>query len=239
MKFTPHFFDKLPSTQIFAKELIAQNRFSYGDVIVAAEQTQGYGRRGHVWQSPLGNLYATMILPLRELSDMTWMGFVTGLALYEAVTHFITSGDSLKIKWPNDLLLNGAKLAGLLVEIVDKNILVGFGVNLAFAPLADQPTACLVTSPLPADYLDYFIPAFARWYATGCEQGMEALHQPWLAYAGYQPQQELTARLPDGDIVTGRFIGLDFNGALILQAGEKTYSLTAADLFSNSEDDRK
>ena len=118
--------------------------------LVADEQSGGRGRHGRSWVSPPGNLYATLLLPEPCAPAVApELGFVAGTALHAAVSLLIGLGPPrLALKWPNDLLLDGAKTAGLLLEGLHVGgrfiVLIGFGVNIS--------SACLLyTSPSPRD----------------------------------------------------------------------------------------
>lgn len=238
LSFTPHFFEKLPSTQILAHEWVVQRRAVSGDIIVAAAQTNGYGRRGNVWESPQGNLFATLILDMPDARCIEWLGFATSLALYDTAHHFEPMHDELRLKWPNDLMLDGKKLSGILLEVLDAKILVGIGVNLGTAPDTTQPTACL-PSVTPQLFLEELFPHYAHWYEIGQKSGFAGMRDVWLQRALLQPQQPITARIADGRVLTGKFIDLDPQGALILQAQDQKHIITAADIFISNDHERK
>ncbi len=241
INFTPHFFDTLPSTQTLAREWAEQGLYNSGDVIVAANQTGGYGRRGHTWVSPSGNLYATMILDMPNPDDLNWIGFVTGMALFDVAGHYASTQKELRIKWPNDLMIDGKKLAGILLEVVDRTILIGMGVNLQTAPETDQPTGSLEADAklTPEIFLYSFFPRFMHWYETTKRKGFSVLRETWLQRSYLRPQQEITARIADGRVLTGKFVELDAQGALVLQTPTKTHTITAADIFICHDHERK
>lgn len=122
------------STNNEALRRLASEPNLHGTVITAEEQTAGRGRYDRHWISLPSNLACTVILrtgaPLPALRETP---LVVGLALYKTVTGFGT-GQELRLKWPNDLLANGKKCAGILVETIEKNVIIGIGVNIARAP---------------------------------------------------------------------------------------------------------
>ena len=131
---TLHHITRTTSTQHEARRLIEEGFAGLGDAIVADEQTAGKGRFGRAWVSPSGGLYATVILASDPLLSLH-----AGLALVHVLRH---AGVFAELKWPNDLLVEGLKIAGILVEAIGELSLVGIGLNLTSAPL---DTATYVT----------------------------------------------------------------------------------------------
>ncbi|MCK5828204.1 biotin--[acetyl-CoA-carboxylase] ligase, partial [Candidatus Bipolaricaulota bacterium] len=122
-----HTIGRTSSTQHIARRLIEQGLASMGDAVVADEQTTGQGRFGRSWISPRGGLYATIILPSGPLLSLK-----AGLALVRALRR---AGVSAGLKWPNDVLVEDRKIAGVLVEAAEEHSLVGIGLNLISSPL--------------------------------------------------------------------------------------------------------
>lgn len=230
MQFTPHFFDTLPSTQILARCWVESGKYKSGDLIIATQQTEGYGRRGHAWLSPKGNFSGTFILDLKNQDDLKWLPFAMCLAIYDAAARY--TKEPLGIKWPNDVLLDGAKLAGMMIEVAGKAALIGVGVNLTYAPESDQRVAALAACPTVDDFTAQLLPRFAHWYDLGLAGGVGALRGPWLEHTIHQRNQSIKARLGDGTMVEGKFIDLDPDGALLLEIEQQTYVITSADIFS-------
>jgi BirA family biotin operon repressor/biotin-[acetyl-CoA-carboxylase] ligase len=140
----------LDSTSSLVKQR-AEDGAAEGLAIQALRQSAGRGRQGRGWDSPAGNLYLSVLLrpdvPLREAPQWS---FVAAVALAETLNALLPEVATLKLKWPNDVLLQGAKAAGILVEtgVATNNALdwicIGMGVNIATKPsLPDRPTACL------------------------------------------------------------------------------------------------
>ena len=127
---TIHRFPEVASTQDAARELLEYGRARTGHIVVADMQTAGRGRYGREWLSPAGGLYATLILEPRPLISLA-----CGVAIARALEAFDLR---VELKWPNDVEHYERKLAGILIEAVDKGLLVGIGINLEKAPL---PTA--------------------------------------------------------------------------------------------------
>jgi BirA family biotin operon repressor/biotin-[acetyl-CoA-carboxylase] ligase len=141
----------------------------------------------------------------------------------------------LWIKWPNDLLLDGAKLSGILLERADDAVIVGIGVNLAHAPTDTDRLATSLAdhgaAPDPADFAEILAEAFARWLGIWRGQGLAPVRTRWLERA-HPVGTALTARLPDGRWIDGLFGGLDQDGALILRLADGgTRVIHAGDVF--------
>ena len=123
--------EELGSTSDEARRL-AQANAPHGTVVAARRQTAGRGRQGRVWVSPAGNLHASFLLrPGVAAVRVPEIGFVAALAVAETVDAVLPAGPAATLKWPNDVQLAGAKVAGLLVELVeDGAVIVGIGVNV-------------------------------------------------------------------------------------------------------------
>ncbi len=202
----------------------------------AERQTSGRGRLGRVWQSPIGNLYASTIVRLRTIDPPpATLALVAAVALEEVVRAYLEGDPALQLKWPNDLLLGGAKLSGILLERAGDAVVIGLGVNLAHHPEdLDRPATSLAAqgiAPDPADFVETLADAFARWLDRWRGEGISAVRERWLARA-HPPGTALTARLPDSSTVDGIFDGLDGGGALILRLADgSTRVIHAGDVF--------
>ena len=187
----------------------------------ADRQTGGRGRHGRHWISPPGNLYAsTIVRPHPGDPPIETLSLVAGVALVEVARGWAREADErIRLKWPNDLLADGAKLAGILLERADDAVVIGFGTNLAHHPEGlDRATTSLAAiagvSADPALFLDDLADALARWLRLWREQGLEPIRRGWLAAAH-----------PIGTalVVSGReglFDGLDADGALRLRRAD-------------------
>jgi len=144
MESTIHHIERTTSTQLEARKLIAEGSAKSGDIVLANEQTAGRGRFGRTWISPNGGLYATVILP-----DTPLLSLKAGLAVVRALR---SVGLDAGLKWPNDVMMEDRKIAGVLVETDGDRSLVGIGLNLASAPL--ETATCVarhVDAPLDRD----------------------------------------------------------------------------------------
>lgn len=201
----------------------------------AEQQTGGRGRQGRVWQSPPGNFYGSTLVRLRASDPApATLALVAAVALEEAVRTLVPDA-ALAIKWPNDLLLGGAKLAGILLERAGDAVVVGIGVNLAHHPHdLDRPVTSLAAhgaAPDPAAFAEVLADGFAAWIARWRGEGLAPVRERWLARA-HPPGTALAASLPDGDRVEGLFERLDHDGALILRLADGSVrAIHAADVF--------
>ena len=213
--------------------LLARDGAEEGLWLRAERQTAGRGRLGRAWLSPDGNLYASTLVRLRPGNPQpASLALVAAVALQEAIAVF---GVTAELKWPNDLLLHGAKLSGILLERVGDAVVIGIGVNVAHHPeLPNRPTTSLAAAGTPVvaqTLLDVLAESFARWLARWRGEGLGPVRTAWLA-AAHPAGTALTARLPDGSTREGLFDGLDPDGALILRlASGERHVIHAADVF--------
>ena len=213
--------------------------------IITHEQFAGRGRRGREWVMPAGNFAGTLFLrPRGDAVAAAQLSFVAALALYDALGAVAGPAARLAIKWPNDVLLNGGKVAGILLESIGSGtevtaMAVGIGVNLAAAPDtgAVEPGAVAPVSvkgetgfDVPAElFLDILAPAFARWLAQFDTLGFAPIRSAWLARAA-RLGQPIVARTGRSQ-TQGVFEGIDERGALILKTPAGRSILPAADVF--------
>ncbi|XQZ45305.1 biotin--[acetyl-CoA-carboxylase] ligase [Paracoccus yeei] len=213
--------------------------------IMAHEQVAGRGRRGRAWVMPAGNFAGTLVLrPGGGPQAAAQLSFVAALALHDALTDACGPAARLAIKWPNDVLLNGGKVAGILLESAGSGgqvtaVAVGIGVNLAAVPDTGtiEPGAITPVSVLgetgfrtaPEDFLDLLAPAFARWLAQLETWGFPPIRNAWLARAA-RLGEPIVARTGRAQ-AQGIFEGIDDSGALILKTPAGRQVLPAADVF--------
>jgi len=237
-------FDTLDSTNAEALRRAAAG--ATGPLwILAHRQTAARGRRGRAWASPPGNFAATLLMQTPGApADAALRSFVAALGLFDAVVDLTGRPQALALKWPNDVLLHGAKFAGILLETGGPpggalRLAIGFGVNLATAPEAEAlepgatPPACLRdatgVSVEPETFLGVLAPSVARWEDRLRGEGLAPVRRAWLDRAA-RLGQPLTARLP-GREVTGRFETIDETGALVLATETGRVALSAAEVY--------
>ena len=218
-------FETLDSTNLEAKRRLAQGRME--ELWLRADrQTAGYGRRGRGWVMAAGNLACSRILAAPEpVAALGQLSFVAALAVADAMAGAVGEGAAaeIRLKWPNDVLIGGAKAAGVLLELVDtpagRRVVIGIGVNLAGAPALDRPTARLGLEerppPSPRAFLEMLALAFELRLGQWRGRGFAPIRADWLARA-YGRGAPMQARMGDR-LWSGVFRDLDDHGALILE----------------------
>jgi BirA family transcriptional regulator, biotin operon repressor / biotin---[acetyl-CoA-carboxylase] ligase len=212
---------------------------------VARKQTAGRGRRARVWASPPGNFHGTLVMAMRDApARVALRSFVAALALRDAFVGVTGLPDAFALKWPNDVLLNGAKVAGILLESAGSKdgvsqLAVGFGVNLIAAPAPDmlEPGALPAVSVLaetglrvtPEAFLDHLAPAFARWDAVLAADGFAPVRAAWLSHAA-RLGLPVRARMMH-EVHEGTFDSIDPAGNLVLITAAGRMTIPAADVF--------
>jgi BirA family biotin operon repressor/biotin-[acetyl-CoA-carboxylase] ligase len=197
----------------------------------AERQTGGRGRQGRGWHSPEGNLYASTLVRLHPGDPPpATLALVAAVALQEVISAYAPVQQVL-IKWPNDLLVEGAKLAGILLEREGEAVVIGMGVNLATYPEAlERPVTslCALTgdAPDPATFLENLADSFARWLGRWRGEGLAPIRYKWLA--GAHPIGTALATSAGN----GLFEGLDETGSLRLRLADGTSRVIhAGDVF--------
>jgi BirA family biotin operon repressor/biotin-[acetyl-CoA-carboxylase] ligase len=187
-----------------------------GDWLVALEQSAGKGRQGRTWVSAAGNFAGSTIVTLRPSDPPPpTLSLAAGLALAEAIDVAIPA-QALMLKWPNDLMLLGKKIAGILLERSGDRVAVGFGVNLTSAPaLPGREVASLGGKVTSQAFAPLLAASFARLLGLWRSNESAALARVWLERA-HPPGTRLTVHLGKDEVIAGRFAGLDGDGALRL-----------------------
>lgn len=213
--------------------------------ILALSQSAARGRRGRPWSMPKGNFAATLVMrPQGPPEVVALRSFVAALALFDAFVAVTGRAEMFSLKWPNDVLLSGGKVAGILLESVGagqgvSHLAIGIGINLAEAPPQSQlePQAMRavdLTSHAgvlvsPQAFLDVLASTYAGWEDKFNTLGFAPIRQAWLSRAA-RLGQVITARLPDREI-TGTFQTVDESGNLILQTATGRQTIPAADIY--------
>jgi len=208
--------------------------------ILAVEQTAARGRRGRAWSTPHGNFAGTLIMNRKgTAADAALRSFVASLALRDAFVAVTGDEGSFALKWPNDVLLNGGKVAGILLESVGQHLVIGIGVNLVHAPKPDQVEPGAVTPVSLSGVLgvdvppEVFLDALAAAYAEREEQfttyGFAPLRSAWLSHAA-RIGEVVTARTMRDETV-GVFEDVDTAGNLVLRTPKGSVAITAADVY--------
>jgi BirA family biotin operon repressor/biotin-[acetyl-CoA-carboxylase] ligase len=197
-----------------------------GLVVRAARQHKGRGRRGNTWEGLDGNLFCSMLIaPGVPPADIGLLSFVTALAVGDAIDETLPASVRVRFKWPNDILIEGRKVAGILLEsdstgsgAIDR-VVVGLGVNVVAAPEGtDRSATSLAAHGATVDAATLarrVITCFDHWHRRLKGAGFSELREDWLARA-QGLGRELVVNLPDGSF-RGRFLDLDATGALIVE----------------------
>jgi BirA family transcriptional regulator, biotin operon repressor / biotin---[acetyl-CoA-carboxylase] ligase len=233
--------DNLPSTNGEALRLAAAGET--GPLwILALRQTAGRGRRGRAWATGGGDFAASLLTPAPDSpAQAALRSFVAALALREALVELAGRPALFQLKWPNDVLARGGKLAGILLETASRppRLVIGFGVNLASTPdrneleeTAMTPTNLAEAAGLkdahPVALLDRLAPAYARWEARLEAEGFGPVRAAWLGAASGLGGPVI-ARM-SGRSVRGVFETIDAAGAIVLRTEAGRVALAAADI---------
>ena len=232
-------YEQLGSTNDKAKELTLT---AHGQklAVTAQIQTAGRGRRGRTWQSFDGNLFLSLALPF-ELKDCTALVFMTSIALLQTIKNLCSKAD-VKLKWPNDVLLNGAKVSGILLEKGEGDYMIaGIGVNLKTAPKTDiiYPTISLNDIGVditPLAFRDKYLENFDALCEIFAKQGIVSIAKIWQTYAKGIGNKIIVKTAKEEK--KGIFVGLNDNGMLMLKTPEKIEIISAGDVFF-VDDERK
>ena len=191
-------------------------------VFTAVNQTNGRGRNGRHWFGGEGNLFMSLCFEA-DIHDLTKFVFISSLSLFETVVMFVDPASyDIKLKWPNDVLINGAKVSGILLEKAAGNYLVsGIGVNLLHAPVSSglfYPATTLKDCGADVNRIVFLKKFLALWnknITLWRNNGFQAVLQKWLKFT-FPLGTEI--RFSQNNVIeSGVFAGMDENGALLLQ----------------------
>jgi BirA family biotin operon repressor/biotin-[acetyl-CoA-carboxylase] ligase len=230
-------YEEIDSTNEEARRLIAAGET--GPIwLTASRQTAGRGRRGRAWETAGGNLAATLLLrPAGPQAQWAELSFAAAIAAADMAAA-LAPGARIALKWPNDVLADSKKLAGILLETGNgpkPALAIGIGVNLAHHPEGTEFPATSLAAlgskpPSAEDALGLLATGFARWYEVWRADGFAPVRDAWLARAAGLGTR-IRARLATEER-SGMFEGIDDRGALLLNEGlGRTSVLPAADIF--------
>jgi BirA family biotin operon repressor/biotin-[acetyl-CoA-carboxylase] ligase len=200
-----------------------------GLAILALRQTAGRGSRGRQWEAPPGNLnLSVLIRPKLPMAQFSVFPLLAGIAVADAVSAFLPADTAPVLKWPNDILLGGAKLAGVMIDAAPDNdvfgwLVIGIGINLVAAPqLADRRTTTLERHGGQADPLQaaqMVLDFLGHWIDVLDHSGVSPIIDAWQQRGhAIGTQLRLTGVHAE---VTGRFAGLSPSGELLLNVGNR------------------
>ena len=230
-------FPSIASTSDLCVSLAAAGE-PEGLAVLALRQTAGRGSRGRGWESPGGNLHLSALLrPRGPASEAGRWALLAAVALAEAVASALPDPSRLRLKWPNDLLLDGAKIAGILIDSAADSrgqldwMVIGFGVNLAHAPeIAGRTTARLDLPEITPEALgEIVLERLAYWRGLRLLEGFAPVRAAWLRLA--QPVGTPIRLSHNGATVAGAFAGLGEDGSLLLQSGGRVHAFATGEVL--------
>lgn len=197
--------------------MLADSEAAEADWLIALEQEAGKGRQGRTWVSARGNFSgSTLVIVGPNDPPAPALSLAAGLALVEAIDVAVP-GQALMLKWPNDVMLLGRKLAGILLERAGGRVVVGFGINLSTAPtLTDGQAATLGGQIAPEAFAPLLAGNFSRMLEVWRSSKPSLLAQAWLVRA-HPIGTRITVHSTRDERVSGRFDGLEPDGALRLR----------------------
>ena len=224
-------FETVESTSDLCVTL-AQAGEPAGLAVLAARQTHGRGSRGRDWQTLPGNLALSVLLRPSHAEVGHW-ALLAAVALADVLAPV-----PIRLKWPNDVMLNGRKLGGVLVDAAWTPggglawLVIGFGANLQAAP--DLPDVAVVPGAMDARTVAHQVLArLDHWIASLAQDGSGPVRQAWLNHG---PALGDLLRLTLGrDQIAGTFAGLADNGALLLQSGGKVHAFATGQVLQAGE----
>ncbi len=229
--FTFFQLQEVSSTQDVARDFAKDGKLSHEMVIIADKQNKGRGRYGKTWLSPEGGLYISIALK-PQLKPECWsqISYVAGVSLGEAIMH-VNPLATPQLKWVNDILIDGKKVAGILLEMIAEDMLVvGVGVNLEHhAKIIEIKGTHLDNRLTPQALLDVFLRRLKHNYNLWCESGFEPIRNLWLRME-YGIGKSINVNLRSHS-QSGTLIGIDGEGRLQLLDGTTIRLVSAGDVF--------
>jgi BirA family transcriptional regulator, biotin operon repressor / biotin---[acetyl-CoA-carboxylase] ligase len=226
------FYDQVDSTNNEAKRLVASGR-STGFAVCAASQSAGRGRFDRVWQTLRGNLAITIVVnPSAAIDRRPTIALMNGLAIFDVVQRYVSGGRDLAIKWPNDILIDRAKVSGTLIEADGEAVYTGIGINVATKPQGlPYPTAAL------SEIAEVDIAVLARelveiWtahYRLWDMQGFEPLISSYNSRL-YKIGEKIRFALDrnKADWISGKCMGVNAHGHLLISDEDGRISIHSA-----------
>ncbi len=217
-------FKSIDSTNNYAKTLCNQNLIN--KVIIADTQTAGRTTKKQCWISPKGNLYFSIILPLKCEKNLPEFSFISALSIVESIKEISTPQNIIKIKWPNDILLNKQKLCGILIEKENDKVIIGIGINIISSPdvsLTRYPTTNLKKNNIkttPSKLAELVLEKLVNNINLRNNNGFKAIISKIIPYM-YKFNDTIYLEI-NNQKLSGIFCGLDETGALLLKTDDET-----------------
>ena len=233
--FKLHYFSRLRSTNDHAAELRRRGKLFAPAVVLTGRQIAGRGRGNNSWWSDAGSLTVTFVFPVEEHLSPHQVPLLAGLAVRDAAAE-LCGDDAVSLKWPNDVLYKGKKLSGLLCERVSKADLIGVGLNVktairrAPAALREQITSLAKAGGRNMDMTDALVALARRLHRAMSRRGdrlfIETLHR-YDQHHALVGKTVSVVEAGSGESITGKCIGLDSSGRLVLKRGKKSHAVIA------------
>jgi BirA family biotin operon repressor/biotin-[acetyl-CoA-carboxylase] ligase len=220
------------STNDEARRLAAAGA-PHGTVVHADEQSSARGRLARSWFSPPGNLYISILLRTGQLPSRTAeLSFVTALAVADTVDALLPQTTRATLKWPNDVLVNGAKIAGILLEQVDDATIIGIGLNVLQAPtnIAYEATTIAACGGIASvdRAREILLDRLGRHLEVWSRDGFAPVRDQWLQRS--YPLGAAIRASSGGERIAGEFAGMDEDGALLLDTPSGRQRIVAGDI---------
>jgi len=234
-------FDVLDSSNAECRRIVEQEGATGNIWVVAGSQTMGRGRRGRTWESPNGNIYASLLYGIDcDLAAASGLSFVAALAVRDTVADILQAPDRVSCKWPNDILVEGRKISGILLETagpghgMPSHVIIGIGINVSHHPEDSLYPATDLNGEAGRkiareQVTENLMLSLAHWISRWESSGFPPIRKAWKACA-HGVGEDIVVRLP-GEELCGRFVDLDKAGALILEFDGKRRHITAGDIF--------
>ena len=222
-QFTVWHYGQIGSTNDEARRLAAEGA-PHGTVIHADEQTAGRGRRSHSWFSPVGNLYLSVLLRMSHAASRTpELSFLAALAVADTVEALLPRETRAMLKWPNDVLVNNGKIAGILLEQAADALIIGIGLNVLQAPsnTTYKATTIVANGGIASvdSARDIVLDRLGKLLSVWHADGFGPIRDRWLERS-YPIGTMIRANIGGGQMIGGQFGGLEPDGALILDTPE-------------------
>lgn len=243
-KFHLLLLDDIDSTNNEAKRIVASDNSPNYLVICAKKQSAGRGRNGKFWQSEEGNLFVSVIFPRTgTIEEMSQLSFVSSLALHYAISSIFQNysiNKPISLKWPNDVLVNNKKVAGILLETAglhSEYVVVGLGVNVKnFPTINGKYTTSLFAEGLhfldPSELLNRFMTYLYKYYQIWITDQFMEIREKWLKRT--KGLGEIITVDSGLERVSGKFLDIDFTGRLRIQvASGQIFYVSAGEVFFN------
>lgn len=227
-----HTFEDVASTQDSVKNLIKNPlENAQGICVQALRQSQGRGRHGRVWHDGAGNLMMSFSLkPECDLSRLGEISLLCGLSVAKTLVQMIDK-EKIILKWPNDVLVEGRKISGLLIEVEGEYLVIGLGVNIAVAPYENSICLADIATPCKAQEMrDRVLAQFENLYAQWKAKGFEVIREEWLSFAPPK-SSPITVKMPSGT-VEGQFETIDGHANLVIRdSASRLVRVSSGDVY--------